>query len=514
MPRRIGLALVFLLLLSTVLGQNALSAERIGGSDVLVFPDGDHDKELHLDESVTHVWTICNTGTDAYYLGMTVENPDTSFAATVAPTHLDLQSNQSEGGCEDVILTVTAPAMSEEKTAVIGLNFNATNLRTEEVSARTFQTTNRLTGVTPPADPEGKLMGVWDNPLPSPLNNQWGAFLLTILVWILAALGMVGLAYVFAKTFASASETKLDDMIVEMMRGPIFLLILFLGVQYSLPVAGIATSSLPYVDAVFGIITVVLITWITYKLFKNVLVYYGRILSVRTQTDLDDRLVPVISKVGGVIIILLGAIFIIQSMGFDVTLFLAGMGVMGIVIGFAAQETLSNFFSGIFLMLDRPFKRGDLIVLDSGDVCEVSWIGLRSTKLYHIADHEMIVLPNKQLAEQKVVNITEPDRRIRTKVMVGVAYGTDLNHAKEVLTDIVKRHPHVLKGKGKDPLFRVDEFADSSINIRSLFWVDNVENKWAVESELKQAIDVRFKKENIEIPYPVRVVYMHAEHKM
>lgn len=514
MPRRIGLALVFCLLLLTVLGQNALSAERIGGSDVLVFPDGDHDMELHLDESVTHVWTVCNTGADAYYLGMTVENPDSSFAATVAPTHLDLQSNQSEGGCEDVILTVTAPAMSEEKTVLIGLNFNATNLRTEEVSARTFQTTNRLTGVTPPADPEGKVMGIWDNPLPSPLNNQWGAFLITILIWILIALGVVALAYAIAKLFAKASETKVDDMIVEMMKGPIFLLILFIGVQHSLPVAGVETSTIPYLDAVFSIITVVLVTWIVYKLFKDILVYYGRILSVRTQSDLDDRLVPVISKVGGLIIILLGAIFIIQSLGFDVTLFLAGMGVMGIVIGFAAQETLSNFFSGIFLLLDRPFKRGDLIVLDTGDVCEVSWIGLRSTKLYHIANHQLIVLPNKHLAEQKVVNITEPDRRFRTSIEVGVAYGTDLNHAKEVLTDIVKGHPHVLKGKGKDPLFRVDEFADSSINVKSLFWVDNVKNKWAVESEIKEAIDKRFKKENIEIPFPVRVVYMHAEHKM
>ncbi|MFQ6059678.1 MAG: mechanosensitive ion channel family protein [Thermoplasmata archaeon] len=514
MPRRIAFVVVSCLLVMAVLGQNAVSAERIGNSDLLVFPVGEHDVELHLRESVTHVWTVCNAGMDAYYLEMNVDNPDTSFGAILSPTHLYFGSNQSESGCEDVTLTVSAPTTGEERTVSIGVQFNATSLWTEETFNKTFLTFNRLTGVTPPADPEGKVLGTFDNPLPSPLDNQWGAFVLTLFIWILVALLVVGWANFLARFFVRKSETKVDDMIVEMMRGPILLLILFLGIQYSLPVAGIESSTIPYLDSVFSVVTIVLITWIAYKLFKDVLIHYGSILSARTQTDIDDRLVPVISKVGGVIIILLGMIFVIQSLGYDVTLFLAGLGIMGIVIGFAAQETLSNFFSGIFLLLDRPFKTGDLIVLDSGEVCEVSWIGLRSTKLYHIANHQMIVLPNKLLAEQRVVNITEPDRRFRTSVSVGVAYGTDLDHARKVLTGVVRGHPNVLKGKEKDPLFRVDEFADSSINLRVIFWVDNVDNKWRVESELKEAIDKRFKEENIEIPFPVRTVYMHAEQKM
>ncbi|MEE9223303.1 MAG: mechanosensitive ion channel family protein [Thermoplasmata archaeon] len=504
------LGIFFLALFS----MNALAADQIGSSDLYAFPVGDMDLEIHLDEELVYVWSICNTGTERYHVSTSVDNPDDSFDATVSPTHLDFLSDQSDEGCKDVTLTVRAPVTGDEGTVMIGVAFSTTNLSTFALSNETLFTTNRLTGITRPDNPEGKIMGYFENFMPSPLDTPFWAFIVTFLIWLGISALIVGLANLIARVFARETETKVDDMIVELMKGPIFLLIIFFGFQYSMPVGGIDSSQIPYLDSIFGMMLTGLLTWIVYKVFKDILVYYGTILSARTQTDLDDRLIPVISKLGGLMIVVFGVIAIFGSFGFDIALFLAGMGFLGIVIGFAARSTLSNFFAGIFLMLDRPFKPGDLIVIGSGEVCRVAWVGLRSTKLYHVASHQMITLPNNMLAEEKVVNITQPDERFRTKVEIGVAYGTDLDHLKNTLLDIVNNHPDVLKGKDTKISFRVLEFADSSINVKVVFWVNKVENKWRVESEVKELIDKRFKAENIEIPFPQRVVYMHQETKM
>ncbi len=502
------------ILFLAVFSMNALAQEQIGSSSLYAFPDGDLDIEIHLEEEATHVWSICNTGSEKYHVAIEVYDPGSDFEAEVSPTHFSVPSNQSEDICKDVALTVRAPSSGEEEDVQIGINITATDLETKLATSETLLTMNRLTGVAHPDDPEGRIMGSFDNFLPSPLDNLWGAFLLTLLIWLGLAFLIVAVANGLARAFAKESETKVDDMIVELMRGPIFLLILLYGIHFSLPVAGIDTSGIPLLDPILNVILIVLLTWVAYKLFKDVLIYYGKVMSVRTQTDLDDRLIPVISKVGGMLIVIFGVIAMFGSFGYDIALFLTGLGFLGIVIGFAAGPSLSNFFAGMFLLLDRPFTRGDLIELGSGEICRVAWVGLRSTKLYHIASHQMITLPNTKLAEEKVVNITMPDQRIKGNVIVGVAYGTDLDRVKQVLFEIVGSHPNVLKGPESKPAFRVTEFADSSINLKIIFWVDEVENKWRVESELKELIDKRFKVENIEIPFPQRVIYMHQETKM
>ncbi|MFQ5884991.1 MAG: mechanosensitive ion channel family protein [Thermoplasmata archaeon] len=515
MPRRTMIFFVFCLVFFSFFSLNALAFDQLDGTDILVIPDGDLEADMHLDEEVTYVWTLCNQGVDPFHIGMIAVDNDSSFDALASPTH-EYLGNESGENCKDVSLIVTAPSDGEETTVWIGLSIRAINITTGDDFEETFYTTNRLTGITHPADPEGKLFILfwpYDNPLPAPLDNKWGAFLVSFLIWVLVA----GLVVLITKLFARAvahTETRLDDMIVEIMKGPIFIMIVISGLAICLDIIGLPSDMAGLLDTVFGLVMVILFTWIAYKLFKDILIYYGRILSAKTQTDLDDRLIPVISKVGGVIIIILGMIFIMQSLGFDITLFLAGMGVMGLIIAFAAQDTLSNFFSGIFLMLDRPFEAGDLIKLNSGEVCRVAWVGLRSTKLYHTATHQMIVQPNNMLAEQRVVNVTMPDARGRSSITIGVAYGTDMDHVKKVLLDAVKSHPNILKGDKQDPVFRVTEFADSSINLKVIFWLDKVENKWRVESELKELIDKHFKEENIEIPFPQRVIYMHGEEKI
>ena len=185
---------------------------------------------------------------------------------------------------------------------------------------------------------------------------------------------------------------------------------------------------------------------------------------------------------------------------------LAGMGIAGLAVALAAQETLSNMFSGVYLMVDHPVRIGDRIILDSGELCEVQDIGLRSTKLYNIVEHTMIFIPNEILAKSKIVNISAPDIRLKVRFPIGVAYGTDIRKVKRILLEIAEEAPDVLDDPEPVVIFR--EFGDFSLNLLLILWIDDIRKKFDVIDYVNQRIDDRFKEEGIEIPFPIRTLYI------
>ena len=123
---------------------------------------------------------------------------------------------------------------------------------------------------------------------------------------------------------------------------------------------------------------------------------------------------------------------------------LIGAGFLGIVLGLALQDNLSNFFSGLSLLLARPFRRRDWIVLADGKICRVEKIGLRATELYNVEEHSIVYVPNNELANSATVNITKPTVDLKVAIDVGVGYGSQLTRVKDVLEEIAWGHPNVL----------------------------------------------------------------------
>ena len=264
------------------------------------------------------------------------------------------------------------------------------------------------------------------------------------------------------KRMVKKSKTELDDIVLDIVRTPVIVIIILFGVKDSLDVfnepkyAGskysIPETFLDVIDTLYEVILILAITWLAYKIFKRVLIYYGKLLAQKTHSNIDDDLIPLLNKVGGLIIVAFGAMGLLNYFGVNVTIFLAGMGIAGIVIAFAAQDTLSNLFSGIFLMIDKPFREGEVIKLENGDYCRIVDIGLRTTKLYNTFDHDYVILPNNMLANQKIVNVERPDRAHKVKVTVGVAYGTNVQKVTNLLLGIAGSHPKVqTKIKDKEP---------------------------------------------------------------
>jgi small-conductance mechanosensitive channel len=340
------------------------------------------------------------------------------------------------------------------------------------------------------------------------LDNNYGRFLVQFCIWVLIAIVVLLILDPIIHRTTKRTETKIDDIILDIIRRPILILIILYGIVVSLRELELPGEFMYWVDGAYGVGFYLMMIWIGYKIFQGVIIQIGHTMAKRTKYQVDKILVPAIQKIGTIVIgfVALGAI--LGYMQIDLTLFVAGGMVVSMVIAFAAQDTLSNFFSGIFLILEPKFKQGDMIMFE-GDTYVVDKIGMRTTVLYDLFKHIDVVMPNNKLANEKLVNITEPDRRIKDSCSVGVAYGTDPQRVQNILMEIVSRHPDIINhDKDRKPFTRFSNFGDSSIDFKVGFWVKDLDDRFRVVSEVNQEIYYRLAKEGIEIPFPQRDLHM------
>lgn len=195
-------------------------------------------------------------------------------------------------------------------------------------------------------------------------------------------------------------------------------------------------------------------------------------------------------------------IVILEILGLEGAIFtaLAGAGVAGIAIGFAAKDTLSNFISGLFLYSDKMFNIGDVVEID-GKVGKVIDIHLRNTIIKGF-DNKIITIPNSKTAESMVINYSrEPTRRV--DVPIGIAYEADIEKATKIILDIVKKDKDFLNDP--KPNVVVKGFGDFSVDLEVRAWVEN-KNFLDKKVKLMKEIKIAFDKQGIEIPYPKRVM--------
>ncbi len=297
---------------------------------------------------------------------------------------------------------------------------------------------------------------------------------------------------------------------LKILRYPVFIFIVTYGIVVnSLEILNLPRNYVKMIETVYSLMIIILIAYVAYKIFDEVVLYYAKEFSKKTETEINDVIVPVVEKLGMVLIPVLALIAIFNMFGYDVTVLLAGVGFLGIVIGFAAQSTLANFFAGLQMLVDRPFKIGDLLEIEGGDICEVTRIGMRSTSLYNTFSHEEVIIPNDQIANNKIVNMVEPDRKLIVTVKVGVAYGSDVEQVKRILLEEAAKHPNVLNTEDHKTVVRFSDFEASDLLFKIFLWVDDVKNHFKVGSDYREAILREFNKAGIEIPFPQSVVWLH-----
>ncbi len=301
------------------------------------------------------------------------------------------------------------------------------------------------------------------------------------------------------------SKTEYDDRLVALVHKPVFLSVFLIGIGLALSRFEIDETT--RLRAFQVLKTIAIFIWWGF-LTRAARLVLEIMSSLKSKfAFIEPRTVALLDNLAK-IVIATGSIYaILVTWAIDVGGFLVSAGVLGLALGLAAKDTLANLFSGIFIIADAPYQKGDFINLDSGERGMVTDIGLRSTRLLTRDDIEVTV-PNAVIANAKIINESGGRwEKERLRVKVGVAYGTDLGRVESILMEIANSHPDVCKSPEARVRFR--SFGDSSLDHELLVWVDEPVLRGRVLHEINRAIYERFNAESIEIPFPQTDVHLH-----
>ncbi len=211
-------------------------------------------------------------------------------------------------------------------------------------------------------------------------------------------------------------------------------------------------------------------------------------------------------NIGIAVIAIVGGLVVLSVWQVNLTPLLASAGLAGIIIALAAKDVMGNFFGGISVFLDRPFRPGDYIVLGSGERGRVVHIGLRSTRIV-TRDDTLVSIPNSVIVSTKIINESAPNRRMRVRTKLSVASTSDVDQVEEILLKVARANSLVLSEPR--PRVRFRAFGDSSLDFELLCWIAQPKDKGLIIHELNSAVFKEFNQAGVAFPIPQRDVYVH-----
>jgi small-conductance mechanosensitive channel len=286
------------------------------------------------------------------------------------------------------------------------------------------------------------------------------------------------------------------------------LLIWLVGVMW------IRLFHLTVVEKMFHAVFIIVVAAPVRSLLLIFLEYLERNLAKRTETAIDNIVIDLLNKFSGAIVYATAAIIALDVLGVNVMPFIAGAGVMGVAVGFAAKDTLSNLIAGILLIIDRPFEIGDRIEVWSAPAGSASWgdvidIGLRATRI-KTTDNIVVIIPNNEIMTRDIVNYTIISSSIRVRVNIGIAYDANMVKAKALIIQAAQSADWILAEPA--PKVVVRDFGESSVGLQLRVWIKDARKRMDTISYITDTVKTLFDENNIEIPFPKRDITIVDRH--
>ena len=325
---------------------------------------------------------------------------------------------------------------------------------------------------------------------------------------LLAYLAGVVLEHVLRAMMARAatSKTRLDDVLARALHGPTRVLAILYGIGFALLVTGLPPTVHHWTRILLGILVGVSVVVISARLAAGLVNFYGA--SARLEAPARNA----VRRVSSVAIWSLGLLLVAQSQGLNVTPLLTTLGLAGLAVALAFQDTLSNLFAGVYIQADRPLEVGHYVRLEEhaleGFVVEVGW---RTSKIRTLANN-IVVIPNARLANTIVTDHDLPEPRMSVLVRVAVDRATDAGELVRILEDEAKRTVKEVPGMLQEPapfVRVIPGFTEYGLEVTVISQVKAFVDQFVAQDELRRRIDARLKSEGIVLGAPRRVVEVH-----
>ena len=327
-------------------------------------------------------------------------------------------------------------------------------------------------------------------------------------ILLVLCFGLLLRALLFKRLTKWAQQTKhgLDDVIISAVKGPFVIWFLMLGIYIALHFHEIPENVVQTAGKIMLALGLFSATLVAANITSGVITHYSNKLG---PTLTGATLTRTISRI---IIFAVGFLVILNALGISITPILATLGVGGLAVALALQDTLSKLFAGFHIITNRIVRVGDYIKIESGEegyVVDVNW---RTTKV-KMLDYNTILIPNSKLTQTNVINYYLPVKDLTVLVNVGVHYNSDLKHVEQVTCEVAKEVMRDVPGgvPDFDPFIRYNTFGDSSIGFTVTLMGKEYFDQYLIKHEFIKRLHQRYSKEGIVIPYPTRTINITQE---
>jgi small-conductance mechanosensitive channel len=335
---------------------------------------------------------------------------------------------------------------------------------------------------------------------------EWGIPSAAYLIWIFLILIVVPRLVRYLKEKADQTRHSFDEILVSASAVPLILFLIGLGFAVFInSIPPLPKKWIRYSDALLVLLFVLAGYFFLDRLMIEVLRRYSKKIELM---ETSAGVVKILYR-----IIILGFIFLIilDQLKITITPFLASLGIGGLVVALALQDTLANFFAGIYIFFDKPIRIGDYVMLESGKEGYVTQIGWRSTRV-RMLPNNILIVPNSKLITSQITNFYLPEREMAVLVQVGVSYDSDLERVERVTIEVARETLQETQGGVKEfePFIRYHTFSDFSINFTVILRAREYVDKYLITHEFIKRLHRRYQAEGIEIPFPIRTVHMRS----
>jgi MscS family membrane protein len=266
------------------------------------------------------------------------------------------------------------------------------------------------------------------------LANIYVSFAATILAWLIIGLLVYLVFRKLVPLLCHFIPGEFDDIVMKIFSRPALWLTFVFGSLNSLDVLNLSPEILELCKQIFNSLLVLIIAYLIWKLMHDVAFYYGKEWVKKTESRIDDTILPIARLISCVVLIFGAVLIIFNIWHISIISVLVGAGILSVILGLALQDVLKNMFSGISLLADAPFAIEDLVMFGDNDkVFKVEAIGMRATQLYDLYEHAIVYMPNNEIARSTIKNMTRPTIELKNTIAVKINADSELSQVRKIL---------------------------------------------------------------------------------